>query len=160
MRKTFKNWPVALLFRIGLLNSFKGKLSWGEVEIKKDGLIRFYYKNRDLKFYANSRKGSFVSVNTTLKEIFVDDIYGGLDVKGKVVVDIGAYIGDSSVYFILKGAERVYAFEAYPLPYRLLLKTIKANNLEGRILPFNEALAKKPGKIKLDGEYEIHIVLP
>ncbi|HIH61189.1 MAG TPA: FkbM family methyltransferase [Methanobacteriales archaeon] len=77
-----------------------------------------------------------------------------MDVSGKVVVDIGAYVGDSSVYFILKGAKKVYAFEPYPSSYKLLLKVIKGNGLEGKIVPFNEALAKKLGETKLNEKYE------
>jgi 23S rRNA G2069 N7-methylase RlmK/C1962 C5-methylase RlmI len=36
--------------------------------------------------------------------------YGGwyedLNVKGKVVIDVGAYIGDSAIYFALRGAKK------------------------------------------------------
>lgn len=115
-------------------------------------LIEFYYKGKNFKFYADSRRRSFTVVGT-LKEVFIDDVYGKLDINGNICVDIGAYVGDSSVYFILKGAKKVYAFEPYPSSYKLLLKAIKGNGLEGKIIPFNEALAKEPGKIKLN-EYE------
>jgi len=119
----------------------------------ENSLIKFYYKGRNLKFYADSRKRC-LNIVGTLKETFVDDVYSRMGVSGKVVVDIGAYVGDSSVYFILKGAKKVYAFEPYPSSYKLLLKVIKGNGLEGKIVPFNEALAKKPGETKLNEEYE------
>jgi predicted O-methyltransferase YrrM len=45
-------------------------------------------------------------VRTPILEIFEEDMYEILDVKGKIVVDVGAYIGDSAIYFALKGAKR------------------------------------------------------
>ncbi|MGI0141388.1 MAG: FkbM family methyltransferase [Candidatus Micrarchaeales archaeon] len=46
-----------------------------------------------------------------INEIFVLQPYRNLDVKGKVVVDIGASIGDTAIYFALNGAKHVYAVE-------------------------------------------------
>ena len=43
--------------------------------------------------------------------VFATRIYDSLDVKGRVVIDIGASIGDSAIYFALQGAAKVYAFE-------------------------------------------------
>ncbi|HOQ20736.1 MAG TPA: FkbM family methyltransferase, partial [Methanothermobacter sp.] len=73
--------------------------------------------------------------------------------KGKVVVDIGSYIGDSPIYFILKGARQVYALEPYPSSYILLLKNIKVNGLDEKIIAFNEGLSEKLGKIKIEEDY-------
>jgi len=42
--------------------------------------------------------------------------YDWLDVKGKRVLDVGASIGDTAVYFAVKGASEVVAFEPYPFP--------------------------------------------
>ena len=45
-------------------------------------------------------------------EVFEQNIYDWLPVADKVVVDIGASIGDSPLYFASKGAKHVFAFEA------------------------------------------------
>ncbi len=45
-------------------------------------------------------------------EVFEQNIYDWLPVADKIVVDIGASIGDSPLYFALKGAKHVFAFEA------------------------------------------------
>jgi FkbM family methyltransferase len=37
-----------------------------------------------------------------------------LGVEGRVVVDVGAFVGDSTIYFALKGADRVITVEPYP----------------------------------------------
>jgi len=49
-----------------------------------------------------------------------------LDVKGKVVIDVGAYIGDSAIYFALKGARKVIALESHPGTFAEMLDNIKA----------------------------------
>ena len=49
-----------------------------------------------------------------INENFIKEQYKWLDVEGKNVVDVGANIGDTAIYFALKGAKHVYAFEPYP----------------------------------------------
>jgi FkbM family methyltransferase len=46
--------------------------------------------------------------------------YGALDVRGKVVVDVGAHIGAFSILAAAQGASRVLAFEPEAENYRLL----------------------------------------
>jgi len=53
-----------------------------------------------------------------------------LDVKGKRVLDVGASIGDTAVYFALRRATEVVAFEPYPFPYVFALKNIEVNGLK------------------------------
>lgn len=66
-----------------------------------------------------------------------DDMYGCVDVDNGIVVDIGAYIGDTALYFIHRGARRVYAFEPVKKFYKYLLRNITRNNLEDRVIAFN-----------------------
>lgn len=171
-RKVFKNWLKAILFRFGVSNRFLGELSNGEkVEIENlwdyyrilyshmledakiwGSIIKFKFKNRNLRFYSSKRV--LLDALKVLNEIFGMEVYKQLNVKGKIVVDIGSYIGDSPIYFILKGAERVYAFEPYPSSYSLLLKNIKINSLDKKTIAFNEGLSKNMGKIRIKEDYE------
>jgi hypothetical protein len=48
----------------------------------------------------------FRDVFRSMVEVFVDEEWGFLDVNGRVVVDVGAFVGDSSIYFALKGAKK------------------------------------------------------
>jgi FkbM family methyltransferase len=48
-----------------------------------------------------------------LAEVFVRGEYEWLDVKDRVVVDIGGNIGDTALYFAGKGAAHVYAYEPF-----------------------------------------------
>lgn len=51
--------------------------------------------------------------------------YGLVDVKDKVILDVGAYLGDTAIYWIYKGAKKVYAVEPVPEHYELLCLNTK-----------------------------------
>jgi len=86
----------------------------------------------------------------TIVEIFDEKVYKALNCKERDVVDIGAYIGDSAIYFALKGARRVIAVEPHPNAFREMLDNIKLNNLENVVVPLNVGLTSKPGKICIE----------
>jgi FkbM family methyltransferase len=73
-----------------------------------------------------------------------------LNVGGKIVVDVGAYIGDSSIYFAIKGAKKVIAIEPHPVAFKEMLENIQLNSLENVIIPINAGLASKHGKIRIE----------
>jgi len=54
-------------------------------------------------------------------------MYGYLDVKGKTVADIGAYLGETTVLFARMGARHIHAYE--PVYYRLLEHNLRLNNV-------------------------------
>jgi FkbM family methyltransferase len=80
-------------------------------------------------------------------EVFDYGTYEPLNVNGRVVVDVGAYIGDSAIYFAYKGAKKVIAIEPHPGAYVEMLENIRLNNLEGVVVPVNDGLASRPGRI-------------
>lgn len=90
---------------------------------------------------------------TFCREIFIEDVYRirDSDLTGKVVVDIGAYIGDSAVAFALRGAE-VYALEPSRNLFSYLQTNIAANNFNDRIHPFPVGLSNKAESIALTHE--------
>jgi hypothetical protein len=72
--------------------------------------------------------------------------YELLGVRDRVVVDVGAFVGDSSIYFALKGARKVIAIEPHPEAYVEMLENIKLNNLENIIVPINAYLICEQNK--------------
>jgi FkbM family methyltransferase len=66
-------------------------------------------------------------------EVFIKNVYGFLDVKDKVVIDIGAGIGDSSIYFASRGAKQVVAVEPNRHIYELAKKNIELNGFHDSI---------------------------
>ena len=91
--------------------------------------VYVYYNNKKLVF-TDIMKNSFdSSITNSLLEIFYDDEYKFLDVDGKIVVDVGASIGDTPIYFIARGAKRVIAYEPIPYVCDLMKKNVKLNNM-------------------------------
>jgi FkbM family methyltransferase len=92
----------------------------------------------------------FRQIHRSIYHVFDCGDYESLNVNGKVVIDVGAFVGDSAIYFILRGARRVIAVEPHPGAYAEMLDNVKLNNLERVIVPVNAGLASKPGKICIE----------
>ena len=73
--------------------------------------------------------------------------YPSIDISNRDVVDVGAYVGDTAIYFALRGARRVIAIEPHPEAFREMIENIKLNNLEGTVIPVNAGLASRYGEI-------------
>ncbi len=75
--------------------------------------------------------------------------------KDRIVVDIGAHVGDSSIYFALKGAKKVIAIEPHPKAFEELISNIKLNGLETIVIPINAAVASKAGEICIEENIDV-----
>jgi len=91
------------------------------------------YKNN----YWEKNRIKFKHAYGSVSEIFDKEDYKFFNVKDKIILDIGAFVGDSAIYFILKGAKKVYAIEPHPDAYNEMLENIKLNNMEDKIIPIN-----------------------
>jgi len=65
-------------------------------------------------------------------------------------LDVGANIGDSSIYFALNNAEKVIALEPFPETYLTAKKNIEENSLANKITLLNAAYGKDC-EVLLDG---------
>ena len=83
-----------------------------------------------------------------LGEVYKDE-YGCLDVQDKLVIDVGANIGDSAIYFATKGAKKVIAFEPFPATYRQAKENIYLNGMEKKIELLNIGVGGKSETIFL-----------
>jgi len=74
-------------------------------------------------------------------ETFVYDIhYAGPNLSGKTVIDAGAFVGDTALYYAQRGAE-VLAFEPDPTNFRILNANLLLNPaISKRIRTFNAAV--------------------
>ena len=100
------------------------------IEPLKSGWL--YYKN-----YWEKNNIKFKHFYIAIFQVFEEEDYKFLNVQNKSVLDIGAFVGDSSIYFILKGAKKVYAIEPHPDAYKEMIENIKLNNMENKIIPIN-----------------------
>lgn len=115
-----------------------------------DNALRFDYRDRHLRF-AGVKSSESVFGNGDFS-IFCDETYGDLDVQGKMVLDIGANIGDSAIYFALQGAVRVIALEPFPRIFSYLKQNIEANGLSSTITPLNAGISCRDMAIKVSSE--------
>jgi FkbM family methyltransferase len=87
----------------------------------------------------------------TLPPLYISQIYSLLNVKNRIVIDVGAFVGDSAIYFVLRGARRVIALEPNPEAFKEMLENIKLNNMESKIIAINAGLSSKAGRLKVWG---------
>jgi len=108
-----------------------------QIEITKKG-IAYTFRFIGLP---NRAKAPFVHNLTPLTDIFFLDLYDLYDYRGGVVIDIGAYIGDTAAYFAKNGASQVYSYEPNPINYEYLKKNIDLNGVAGSVKTFNYAVS-------------------
>ena len=70
----------------------------------------------------------FKMIGSTFIELFLREDYHDVNIRNKIIIDVGAYIGDSAIYFALKGARKVIAIEPHPGAYAEMLDNIRLNN--------------------------------
>lgn len=82
------------------------------------------------------------------KEVLLDDAYGlkGKDLTGQIVVDIGAYVGDSALAFARQGA-LVHACEPSVAYCGFIRRNLAANALEARVILHEVGLAEHAEEI-------------
>jgi FkbM family methyltransferase len=96
---------------------------------------------RTIKFENWEDNGDFIGV-------FVEEEYKTLSFKNKIVIDVGANIGDSSLYFALKGAKHVIAIEPFFENYNALKRNIEINDLEAKITPIYSGCGSSTRNVK------------
>jgi len=90
--------------------------------------------------------------NGDLFGVFFKEEYNFLPVKNQVVIDIGANIGDSAIYFALKGARKIIAIEPIQKNYDQAQTNIKLNNFTNKIVLINAGISDKNDSIKINLE--------
>jgi FkbM family methyltransferase len=131
----------------------RGRL-WGAVDlvILKDG--RGFLRMPD---------GIIVSVNGIVIETWLYDIHFlGFDLTDWLIVDVGAYIGDTPLYYAKRGA-LVVAVEPLPSNYEVMLRNLELNpDLKHRVIPVNAAISGRDGFVEfsysrfIDGDASIY----
>ncbi len=77
---------------------------------------------------------------TIFTETFIEQShYEPVDMRGRVVVDAGAFVGDSALYFAKLGAE-VYAYEPDPANFARLQKNLTLNACGSHVHPIQKAV--------------------
>jgi FkbM family methyltransferase len=88
--------------------------------------------------------------NGDIGAVFFSEEYSFLPVKDKVVIDIGANIGDTALYFVSRGAKKVIGVEPSRQNYESAKKNIALNNLSDKIELVLAGCSSKKGTISID----------
>jgi len=137
----FKN-VMMQINRLAILTEGK---RWDECIVENGEAIEFLYNKSNVKLYGWS--------NSSFTEIFVDESYDVLPINEKIIFDIGANIGDSSIYFALHNAKKVIAVEPFPSNFELAKKNIFENKLDTKIELHLIAIAKEENTVSVDPNY-------
>lgn len=81
---------------------------------------------------------------------------GGIKLENGVVLDIGANIGNHSIYFLKEcGAKKVIAFEPVKETFNILKRNIEINDLEDKVVLYNCGVGELRSKAAFE-EYDLH----
>jgi FkbM family methyltransferase len=95
--------------------------------------------------------GSYQTTSYLFRDVMLSGNYdpGELHTVAPVIVDVGANIGFSILYFKrLFPASRIYAFEPNPEAFKFLQENVRTNNLDSVVL-FNVGLGREEGRARL-----------
>jgi FkbM family methyltransferase len=165
--KTTSNWHDALLVRFGMKSSAElrfrngrrmlldkpGYPIYGKIRYALSrGLPISFTDGNHAEFSFGGRRVALAGENVLFNvlEVFIDGAYASLDCSGRVVVDAGANIGDTAIFFALRGAERVFALEPFRNLYLAGKENVSANNLADKVTFLNCALSSWDGTAPAD----------
>lgn len=120
-----------------------------EIQIKRMNPDGGYVYHCNRKSYYINGYNSIATIFST----FIFEDWKKLNVKGRIVLDIGGYVGDTAIYFAAKGANRVIMYEAFPYSYKIAKKNISQNNLSDIVEVNNCALGGMNSFITIDPNY-------
>jgi len=153
-----RNWYDILLLRSGLRNRAKivlrGKpdcplfidrrayatlsgliylISRGARYDPCNDILEIPYAGKRLLFSDIMKNKYYSFIVNDLLEVYFFEEYSFLDVRDKSVVDVGASIGDSAIYFAVRGAKQVKAYEPVPHICELMKRNVELNRLDSII---------------------------
>lgn len=135
------NWGMTFFYAVIKVNpnlSFDINL----LNLSTEGPLKFEFKGRPLTLITHG-SGDILSV-------FVREDYKFLNAEDENVIDIGANIGDSSLYFALCNAKKVVALEPYAYSYSIAIKNIQLNNMDKERVTLLNAGYGEDGTIIVD----------
>lgn len=147
MRAIYANWLDVVRGSRGVIRITKS------IRLDKR-FLKYNYHGREIIFHYKNHS-DLQEIVSLIYENFEKEQYKRLNVKDKTVIDVGANIGDSAIYFALNGARHVYAFEPYPYAYSKAVENIRANHLEDRITILNEGLGAKESSMLLGDDKSV-----
>lgn len=162
-------WSVGFVY-MGLVNNSTITMKDGsKVRFNKNNVTELISKMRAIDISEETKKRFKVRINgdtatfhaggrnlkvgldsLPIVNEFSTEPHKDMDVNDKVVVDIGAYTGDTALYYATKGrAKMVYAYELFPSISKKAEANVRMSNLSNKIKVFNEGVGGKPGSMMI-----------
>ncbi|MCC7554311.1 MAG: FkbM family methyltransferase [Methanobacteriaceae archaeon] len=92
-------------------------------------------------------------INNILNRIFLEYFmigYWDINVKNRTIIDIGANVGDTSLFFAMNGAKEILGFEPVKELYEMSVKNIEINpKYKNKINLVNKGVYCKKGKLNI-----------
>jgi FkbM family methyltransferase len=89
-----------------------------------------------------------------IADIFAEDQYEVPEVlsglRGRDVIDVGANVGDSALYFVLNGARKVIAVEPLPNVAKCAEENVRLSGATDKVKVINAALSNEPVSVPCD----------
>lgn len=118
-----------------------------------DDVLSLTYNGKKVTIYGASHSAA--------SEIFGNsNPYSSLSFRDKVIMDIGANVGDSAIFFALEGAKRIIAIEPNLIHYNLLVRNIKENGLLKKIELLNAGIGSTDKVITVKYSSEVNASSP
>lgn len=178
IRRYVKNWYSVIVTYTKLLPSTVAKFRNGiELEVSRNNYSNFreelfkQYLVDNGFVYTQRESRSVIRTPTGIQMILLDDYsniideiylrqaYGNQKLNNRVAIDVGASLGDSSLYFASLGASKVFGFEVDESRYNLALENINLNKMQSIICFFNEAASSTSIIRVIDDQNLRHIFL-
>ena len=95
--------------------------------------------------------------NGDIVNTFFKKDYANILVNDKTILDIGANIGDTSIFYALNGAKKIIGIEPFFKNFDYAQKNIQINNLDHMIILLQAGCSSKKEIIKIDPDYNSNI---
>ena len=124
----------------------------------------FYYLVRSHKLYLNDKNAGILSkfkVHPQFEEVFVN--YHGMRfarpeikeyLKGKDILDIGSFVGDSAIVLSLFTNKKIYSYDISPHHLKTVESNAIANHIEGKVVINNKGLGSKNDVLYINNDNE------
>jgi hypothetical protein len=172
------NWYSAILVYINLIpsttlrfrNGKKVFLSKSNYQEFREELFKQYLEDQGFSYSFRDGR-TLVKTNTGLKliilpdysnvidEVYVSNAYRAANLSGRTVIDVGASVGDTALYFASLGASRVYAFEVCESRYKIAQENILLNGMDKIINIINEEANSKSISNIVEYNHLSHVLL-
>ena len=151
LRVIINKYPIYAILKNGTSVTLNGRFEVASIAVGfdnytiNDEILVIKNKLGTIKLLHGAQNGDPIGV-------FFEEVYKIFPAKDQTILDIGANIGDSSIYFALKGAKKIIAIEPFPANYELAKKNIELNNLQDIIDIHLAGCSNKSGFLTVDNK--------